>query len=134
MAYQMTKDLETGNTLIDTEHRQLFDAINGLLEACSKGQGRKEVERTGRFLMDYTATHFGDEERLQQRYKYPDCQQHKQYHETFKRVVAELVKELEEKGPSVQLVARLNTVLAGWLINHIKREDTKVAAHIRANS
>ena len=33
MAYQMTKDLETGNTLIDTEHRQLFDAINGLLEA-----------------------------------------------------------------------------------------------------
>ena len=95
MAYQMTKDLETGNTLIDTEHRQLFDAINGLLEACSKGQGRKEVERTGRFLMDYTAKHFGDEERLQQRYKYPDCQQHKQYHETFKRVVAELVKELD---------------------------------------
>ena len=44
------------------------------------------------------------------------------------------IKELEEKGPSVQLVARLNTVLAGWLINHIKREDTKVAAHIRANS
>ncbi len=35
MAYVFTKDLETGNQLIDSEHRQLIDAINNLLTACS---------------------------------------------------------------------------------------------------
>lgn len=41
MRYEMTKDLETGNALIDSEHRQLFKAVNDLLDACSQGKGRK---------------------------------------------------------------------------------------------
>ena len=39
MRYEMTKDLETGNALIDSEHRQLFKAVNDLLDACSQGKG-----------------------------------------------------------------------------------------------
>ena len=35
MAYQFTKDLETGNALIDSQHKQLIQAINDLLDACS---------------------------------------------------------------------------------------------------
>ena len=31
MVYQFTKDLETGNASIDSEHRQLIQAINDLL-------------------------------------------------------------------------------------------------------
>ena len=30
------------------------------------------------------------------------------------------------------LVGKVNSSIAGWLINHIKREDVKVAAHVRA--
>ena len=33
MRYELTQDLLTGNQLIDSEHRQLFDAINALLDA-----------------------------------------------------------------------------------------------------
>ena len=33
MKYELTKDLETGNALIDSEHRQLFAAINNLMHA-----------------------------------------------------------------------------------------------------
>ena len=53
MAYQLTKDLETGNALIDREHRELIDAINALLDSCSKGQGRNELEKTAKFLQSY---------------------------------------------------------------------------------
>ncbi|MEG0542614.1 MAG: hemerythrin, partial [Angelakisella sp.] len=35
MAYQFTKDLETGNPTIDTQHKQLIQAINDLLTAWS---------------------------------------------------------------------------------------------------
>lgn len=39
MRYELTQDLLTGNQLIDSEHRQLFDAINALLDACAQGAG-----------------------------------------------------------------------------------------------
>ena len=132
MAYQFTPDLETGNALIDSEHKQLIQAINDLLAACSAGKGRAELEKTTKFLYDYTAKHFADEERLQMQTRYPDYQNHKRYHEEFKKVVAGLVKKLQEQGPTVALVGEVNSAIAGWLLNHIKREDTKVAAHIKS--
>lgn len=133
MAYTFTPDLLTGNTTIDEQHKHLIEAINKLLAACSTGQGRAELESTTKFLYDYTSKHFADEERLQMQYKYPDYVQHKQYHEGFKKVVLDLSKELNEQGATVTLVGKVNSSVAGWLLNHIKREDVKVAAHIKAS-
>ncbi|MEA5058881.1 MAG: hemerythrin family protein [Candidatus Pelethousia sp.] len=132
MAYQFTKDLETGNALIDSQHHQLINAINELLAACAEGRGRNQLADSAKFLSDYTAKHFGDEEKLQLQYKYPDMLNHKRYHEAFKKTVADISKRLDQEGPSIILVGQMNTALAGWLINHIKREDVKVAAHIRS--
>lgn len=132
MAFTWTEDLRTGNELIDQQHKQLIQAINELLNACAQGKGRTEVERTMRFLQDYTAKHFADEEQLQQRYRYPDYANHKRYHEAFKQTVRDLAQELQKEGPTIVLVGKLNTSVGGWLLNHIKREDVKVAAHIRA--
>lgn len=131
MAYQMTPDLLTGNSLIDTEHKQLFDAINSLLDACSKGQGRTEIEKTTKFLYDYTSKHFADEEKLQIQSRYPEYQTHKQLHEGFKKSVLELNKKLTEQGATVALVGEVNSLIAGWLINHIKREDKKLAEYLK---
>lgn len=131
MAYTFTKDLETGNQLIDSEHRQLVDAINNLLAACGAGKGRMELANTTKFLQDYTAKHFSNEEKLQLQYKYPDYAAHKRYHDDFKRVVAGICAKLEKEGPTIPLVGEVNSTIAGWLINHIKKEDVKVAAYIK---
>lgn len=56
--YKVTPDLETGNDLIDSEHRMLFDAINDLMDACSSGQGRNKIGETADFLADYVDKHF----------------------------------------------------------------------------
>lgn len=133
MAYTLTPDLLTGNATIDSQHRQLIQAINDLLAACSAGQGRAELAKTTKFLYDYTSRHFADEEKLQMQSHYPDYTNHRQYHETFKGVVKDLAARLEAQGPTIALVGEVNSAVAGWLINHIKREDVKVAAHLRAN-
>ncbi len=132
MAYQFTKDLETGNALIDREHRELFDAINALLDACGKGQGRNELTKTAQFLQNYTAKHFSDEEQIQKQSNYPGFSQHKGYHDAFKKTVADIVGKLAVNGPTVALVGEINSALAGWLVNHIKREDKKLAEHLRS--
>lgn len=132
MAYQFTKDLETGNSTIDTQHRQLIEAINQLLEACASGKGRAQIETTSKFLLDYTKRHFGDEEKLQIQSHYPDYDNHKRYHEGFVKVVHEIVNELNATGPSIVLVGKINNAIAGWLINHITKEDVKVAKHLKS--
>lgn len=130
--YTFTKDLETGNTLIDSQHRQLFDAINGLLEACSNGKGRDEIQKTIRFLYDYTSKHFADEENLQVQTGYPDYPNHKKYHDGYKKVIKDIGEQLDKEGPTIALVGKINSSIGGWLVNHVKREDVKVAAHIKS--
>lgn len=134
MAYEFTKDLETGNPTIDSEHRQLIQAINNLLAACSSGKGRAELEKTARFLSDYTSKHFAHEEMLQKQSKYPDYVNHHRYHEEFKKTVANLSSRLAKEGPTITLVGEVNTAIGGWLINHIKQQDAKLAAYLKANS
>ncbi len=134
MAFTWTKELETGNLQIDTEHKELIQAINNLLTACSSGKGRAEVANTVDFLAQYTKTHFAHEQVLQQKYHYPDYPNHKKYHEDFIKVVDGIAARLKAQGPTIQLVGEVNMQVGNWLINHIKREDVKVAKHILAQT
>lgn len=132
MAFTWTKDLETGNAQIDAEHKELIRAINNLITACSAGNGRNELNRTMDFLEQYTKTHFQHEQTLQLQSGYPDYANHKKYHEGFIKVVDNLSARLKSEGASIMLVGEINRQLAGWLVNHIKNEDVKVAKHILA--
>lgn len=131
MAYRWSDDLLTGNTQIDTEHKELIRAINDLLDACSKGKGRAELEKTVEFLSSYTKTHFGREEVLQRKYGYPDYNNHIKYHKYFIDQVENIHKKLLESGANVALVGEINSKVGNWIINHIKKEDVKVAKHIK---
>ena len=132
VAFVWSKSLETGNAQIDGEHKKLIEAINRLLEACAAGKGGEELGRTVDFLYEYTKTHFSHEEALQVRYGYPDYVNHKQFHDTFIKIVEHLADRLKAEGPTVELVTEINKQLAGWLLNHIKTEDVKVARYIKS--
>ncbi|MDR3139258.1 MAG: hemerythrin family protein [Treponema sp.] len=131
MDYVWDSSLETGNELIDSQHKALFIAVNNLLEICRKGKGKEEVSKSLDFLTQYTIKHFFDEEQLQQKYKYPDFPIHKKYHDDFKVTVRDLSHELIMKGATDRLIEELKNKIGGWLVTHIKGQDAKVAAHIR---
>jgi hemerythrin len=134
MAYAWSKELETGNSLIDSQHQQLIKAVNELLAACSAGQGRDILNSTLDFLEKYTTQHFNDEERLQIQHHYPDYANHKLLHENFKKFVTEFANQVKKEGPTTGLISKITFGVGDWLINHIKKEDTKVAAHIRSKA
>lgn len=71
-----------------------------------------------------------DKKAVALKYGYPDREKHKQYHEYFKRTVAEIAEQLEREGASIALIGKINSNVGNWLVSHIKREDTKVARHI----
>jgi hemerythrin len=121
----------TGNTTIDSEHKQLFKAIDDLLAACSSGRAKEQVAKTMAFLKDYTAKHFAHEEQLQQKSRYPDYINHKKIHDGFQKYVAELSERLYKEGPTIAIVGAVNMNVGDWLVKHITREDIKIAKHIK---
>lgn len=123
--------LKIGVPLIDSEHKELCNRIDKLLDACSKGQGREEISKTIDFLQAYTIKHFGDEEALQRSSGYPKCKEHKEMHEYFKSKIEELKSDLNEYGANVATISKTNYFLMDWLINHIKKVDSELAKYIK---
>jgi hemerythrin len=52
-------------------------------------------------------------------------------HDQFKVVASELAERLVQEGPSIALIAEVRSAAGDWLVNHIKGEDLKIAAHAR---
>jgi len=119
---------------IDDQHHKLVDAIDELMAACKDRKGRDAIEKTLLFVNSYTKEHFADEEKLQAKYNYPGMKAHKLLHNQFIANIAVLIKDLEQNGPNVALVGKINKTLVEWLISHINVEDKKVGAHIQSQS
>lgn len=130
MRYELTKDLETGNAIIDKEHRELFQAVNQLLDACSAGKGRAAIQPAVKFLLDYVDRHFAHEEQLQQQQKYPNMANHKQFHEGYKRRLKEIANSIPMDSPSIGDLSKLNAHV-GLLVSHIRTEDKSLGAFLK---
>lgn len=130
MRYELTRELETGNTMIDKEHRELFEAVNRLMDACSKGQGRSSMEEAVRFLVSYVDKHFSHEEQLQQRSRYDGMALHKVFHAQYKENLKKIVSQIPLIEPSVSDLGNLNKHIA-VLVNHIRTEDKKLSAFLK---
>ena len=100
MRAEYDESLVTGNEMIDTQHRELIDKINKLLESCETSKDKLVAVKTLDYLADYTEFHFGEEERLQESIQYPGMAAHKREHEKLRGVVQDHYTMLEEEeGP-----------------------------------
>jgi len=126
----LTEAMLIGVPQVDNQHRKLIDAINRFTEACTKGEGRKQIEETLRFVVAYTQDHFKDEERIQEQYGYPGVTKHKWIHAQFIQHITGLVHKFQQTGPTVTLVGELSKTLGDWVVNHIRIEDKKIGEHI----
>jgi hemerythrin len=133
MRYELTKDLETGNATIDMEHRELFQAVNNLMDACKVGQGRSSVSSAAQFLLQYVDKHFTHEEQLQKSCQYPKVIPHKAFHDRYKRELKEITAQIPNRNVSVTDLVKLNNHLV-ILVNHIKVVDKELAAYLKAKS
>jgi hemerythrin len=132
MAIEWTNDLATGVAEIDGQHRELFQRVNGLMEACKQGKGRTEVEKVLTFLEDYVVEHFSAEEDYMVKFSYPAYAAHKAQHLEFLEKFSGLKHQLEREGAGVLIVVKTNQVVVDWLKNHIRKTDKTFAAFLAA--
>lgn len=116
--------------MCDAQHRKLFDIINNLAEAMRAGQGQAAVVKTVGELLQYTRTHFQQEEALLRKSNYPQLAAHQELHRKFIADVESLERQTK-KGHSANSVQVLS-LLRDWLLNHIQKTDKMYSDHLNA--
>ena len=131
MAFTWSSALETGHAVIDSQHKELINAVNSFLAECKQGQATDKIGAKLDYLASYTKKHFSEEETLQQKTGYPDYANHRQYHEHLIKVIEGLSAELKQSGPSPTLVNKVIRNVGEWLVSHIMQQDAKIVAHLK---
>jgi hemerythrin len=114
--------LSVGVWQLDADHIILIGLINELHHAMSEGHGEELFNTILATLKEYTVTHFSREEALMKAHKYPDFDQHKEYHETLIKHLNLFAAKYALDKNSVT-TSEIEQFLQGWLLNHIKQAD-----------
>jgi len=128
MTLTWTPELDTGIDVIDQQHRQLMNYVNGL-EGATKRNDRRSVGLVLDQLVEYTLSHFAFEETLQVEAGYKFAAAHKAVHKVF----TDRVVKYRDRWKSGEDISReLTTMLRTWLVQHIQREDRAYVKEVNA--
>lgn len=133
--FAFTKQYETGITLIDEEHKNLFDIIreaNNLIhDDLLHDKFDKIMEILDR-LQNYTREHFSDEEEYMKKIGYPKLAEQKKAHEAFIDQLVDIdLNQLDDIDDNQQeYLIKLIDFLLNWLSNHILKSDKLIGEYV----
>ena len=115
---------------MDNQHKKLVAIINEFHDHQKQGKSKEIMEKTFNDLLDYTKTHFSEEEKFLEQNSYNQLTEHKKIH---KDLIAQVTNYLNKFKSGESVVAmEINKFLQDWLINHITQEDMKYSEFIRS--
>ena len=130
MPFSWDPSYAVGHPTIDRQHQELFARMNALLVAMNARRGQEEIERLLGFLSGYVVQHFGAEEALMRQHAYDGMAAHVAEHQGFEAEMRRMVDAYRKSGASASMVIALNHRLRDWLLGHVGRMDTKLAAFL----
>lgn len=124
---------ELGVTLIDTQHKELFQRVEAFLKTLRETSSWEEkvsrVNETLEFMNEYVVEHFRAEEAYQRKIGYPGYEEHRKIHAEMVHYVLQVTAQYKEKGFDQQLMQQFSGKLLAWLINHVAAEDQRIATY-----
>lgn len=123
--------LHLGIELIDKQHGRFFELMNQLIEADAGDEHQRLVADIIGELSDYVTDHFGTEEELMARFKYPELEAHQELHAQFATRVEEF-KQAFAAG-EIGLEDQIMASLVDWFTGHVMQEDMKYLELFREN-
>ena len=123
-------DFLVGNAQIDEQHRYLFQLINAFYDAYMDNQSRREVLRLLNQLIEYSESHFQDEEAIMRKAGYAEIDSHHHAHEGLYDQIFALNTKFDDRAlnPTHDTISFLRT----WLTDHIMKEDMAFAAFVKS--
>jgi hemerythrin len=106
---------------LDNQHKHLFGIANRFHAAFERGESRAVLTAIFNEMVDYTAQHFADEERMMLECNYADFDRHKANHEKLVNLVLGYKRQLEGTDPGVEAAAM--NFIKTWLTGHVLGMD-----------
>lgn len=124
--FQWGEIYESGNEIIDNDHKVLLRLINDLYLEMARGDGKEIVNSTLDQLVDYSKNHFRREEMLMKSIDYPYFEEHETQHDAFIAMISKFLKRTNSDSITLDMA----NFLKNWLSNHILVSDKKFAYHL----
>jgi len=121
---------ETGNKVIDDEHKEMFMLVKAVLDAAFESR-KEKIDTSVKFLSDYVVRHFEHEEELADECGYPDASIHKKQHQDFLKTVATLKEKVAREGDVMDVSLAVNDTVVAWLTEHIMGSDKLLADYYK---
>lgn len=118
-----SQKMSTDINEIDAQHKKLLSMLNDLYDAMKARKGKEALTPILKGLIDYTKTHFKNEENYMIKFGYPDFRQHKREHDDFVKKVNDFHVKFEEGKHS--LTMEIMNFLSSWVTSHIQGSDKK---------
>jgi hemerythrin len=131
MAIEWTDDLSVGVEMIDTQHKELINAVNRLTDAMWAGKGSQETGNLLSFLADYVVTHFSSEERLMAKTQFPGFEAHKEAHDRFVKEFLRTKSQYDKGEITTSLAIKVLDETWEWLRTHIRLVDKELGNFVR---
>ncbi len=122
-AVEWSDDFSVRVSLMDDEHKVLFNLINDLNNAMINGESASRISQVLVSLIEYTEYHFKHEEDMLKKIGYPSIGEQEKYHRMFVDKMKEFKREMETG--EVLLSVKIIDFLKDWLVSHIVNIDTK---------
>ena len=126
-----SQSLSVGLNYIDNQHKVLIKLINDLHRAMKTGKSTSTSGAILDQLIEYTETHFGNEERLFKKFKYPEYENHKKVHTSLVSQVKDLKAQFMSGDGTLSV--ELMEFLQSWLKDHILKVDKRYVPFLREN-
>lgn len=123
-----TSEMSVGVKDFDEHHIVLFNIINKLSDAMSRGEAQKGLVSILDELIEYTDWHFAAEEVIFDRYDYPHKEDHKKVHKSMLEKARQLYNDAE-LGRDIMSTEVLD-FLQDWIVDHIMVVDKKYEAYL----
>ena len=130
MLAEWLEDLSTGNELIDSQKKELFQKINDLLAACRERNARDEIGNFLQFLKTYVTFHLLDEESFQLDHCYPFYKEHRDEHDAFIQKLIVVEEQFAREGGTACVIVDAGRLALDWVVEHVYRSDKLVAEFV----
>ncbi len=129
MLVKLTEDLKTGVEEMDKDHQMLVDYLNEVYALLRDGKRQEAMKVFKDALLQFVEVHLAREEKFMEAIGYPELEAHKKLHEIFRKVLYDLLPEVE-KGDAEAFREAL-AIAWGWLMTHIGKTDKKYGEYAK---
>ena len=126
-AYEWDESLETGDALVDEQHRNIHALVDYLEGA---GSEPELLLRVLDRLMEHVDCHFTTEEALMVATGYLDSVDHVAEHRKLTEDARDVV--LKFRAGELSSTSTVVEFLRNWLLTHVHESDRKFIEHVRA--